>query len=118
MGLDVSYDVDDGVLVVRQRGVCEDIEACELFRADVEARLAALPRALVLFDNTRTNPPAEEVRNHLHDWLMSSLPCEAAALLFESDLMAVSINMAAMGRKRKVKAFGDEAAALTWLRTR
>lgn len=119
MAFEVSYRNAGDVLIVEQAGAAADLEQAAAFEAEVESRLATLAGAAsqgkVLFDNRKTEPPPEAVRKKLHAWLTTAGRFGAAALLLESEMLALSINMEAMSQRLPIKAFASEAVALEWL---
>lgn len=66
----------------------------------------------VLFDNRHTLAPDEALRDAMFDWAATF---ERAALLLESEMVAVRANMWAVARKATVRAFHEEKTAALWL---
>mgnify|MGYP001222473995 CR=1 FL=1 len=102
---------------VIQVGLLETVDAALALQRAVEARVQATGIDLAVFDNRKTDPVAAEVREAMFSWVTrKSGPFHRAALLLDSDLAAVRVNMDALARRAKLRAFASGPEAVDWLR--
>ena len=114
-----NYSIDErgDHMWVSQSGLLETVEAALELQRAVEARVKATGIDLIVFDNRQTDPVTPEVRESMFSWATQKTgPFHRVALLLQSDLSAVRVNMDALGRKAKLRAFASSIEAVDWLR--
>jgi len=72
-------------------------------------------RALVDTRDESQTPAAEELREALWAWHASTRGFEAMAVLLSDPMIVVRINMTALSRGARLKAFSEAATAQRWL---
>jgi hypothetical protein len=70
---------------------------------------------LLLFDSRDADETPQEVQAVIWEWLQRA-KLKRMATLIRSDMKAVSLRMAALGKRLKIGTFADRDAALAWLR--
>lgn len=101
---------------VVQSGLLETVEDALELQRTVEARVKATGIDLAVFDNRETEPVPPQVRETMFAWASKGGPFHRVALLLTSDLAAVRVNMDALARQVKLRAFGNADEAVDWLR--
>lgn len=110
----VNIEVRDGFVLVRQTGALDLLEAEDMQRR-VELAIATATARRVIFDNRETLAPEEGVRARMHAWVTSKERFERAALVLESEMLKIGVNMDAVSKGLHMKAFNDLDEAIAWV---
>ena len=114
MAATVDIEVHEGFVLVRQTGALDLAEAEDMQRR-VEHALAEGSLRRVIFDNRETLAPAEDVRARMHAWVTSRARFDRAALVLESEMLKIGVNMDAVSKGLHMKAFNDLDDAIAWV---
>lgn len=109
----------DGVLEIVQSGAPEDLASARAFLDAIDRACADAGLTRLLFDNRATTPPAADVRAAIIDWVVArtsgQLGAWMMAVVLESEMLAVRLNMEAIANKSRHRAFGSTDEARAWL---
>ena len=111
-GQSTTVEPQRGWLRCVQQGRLADLDEARELQRQVEQACAQHGFRRVLFDNRDTEAPADAVRDAMFAWAVT---LERVAILLRSELKAVRANMDAVSRRAHVRAFVDEAVAISWL---
>ncbi len=95
-----------------QKGRLADLGEARALQRLIEQACVQHGTRRVLFDNRDTDAPDDAVRDAMFAWAVT---LERVAILLRSELKAVRANMDAVSRRAHVRAFVDEAVAISWL---
>ncbi len=113
-----SFRTQADLLIVEQKGAPADIEEVRHFQQSVQREMSRLRTGHVLFDNRETSAVSVEVSEALNEWVQDAELFKRVALLLNSELMVVSINMGALAKRIAVRAFDDQQSAVLWVSRR
>jgi hypothetical protein len=111
-----SIEVRGDHVWVHQEGALATVADARAMQAEIAAASAKTGADIVVFDNRATTEHAEDVREAMFEFVSKHSPFRKVALLLESELLAVRVNMTALSRHAMVRAFGTAEDALAWLR--
>jgi hypothetical protein len=109
----------EGLLEIVQSGAPADLPSARAFLDAVDRACDDAGITRLLFDNRATTSPPEDVRAAIIEWVRArtrggSGACVIAVVL-ESEMLAVRLNMEAVANKSRHRAFGSIDEARAWL---
>lgn len=101
-------------LEIVQSGRPHDVAELEGFLAAITGEIARSNLRKAMFDNRATTAPGEALRERVWTWLAGS-GLLAVAVVLESEMAAIRLNMDALGRRLPLRAFSVPTSARQWL---
>jgi hypothetical protein len=106
----------DDHVVVWMRGCLDSLAQMRGFQHAIEAVLMKTRLRRAIFDNRDTEAPTDQIRDAMFAWVAASGCFDAVALVVESVELANRVDMNALARRVRMRAFGSIDAAAEWLR--
>jgi len=110
----LSLEYRNGILTVSYVGALESVDEAQRMQTAIEAACNEHGTRYLLFDNRTTTAPTEDVRDSMFKWAIGW--CGRGALVLDSELAAVRMNMNALAAGGRLRAFPSVAEAELWLR--
>lgn len=102
-----------GVLVVERSGELGTVEDAIAVQETIETTAQRTGARKLVLDNRRTDPSSAPAVALMRQWLRMA-DFDAVALVLESELLRVSVNMDSVGHGRRIRAFGSVEDAVGW----
>lgn len=108
-------EVVGDTMLVWQKGTLRTFEEVAQFQLEMERACSGSAIRRALFDNRETAQTGDDVRDAMLAWVSDPARFDAIAVVLQSDMLAVRLNMDAIAHRVRVRAFDSVAAAQTWL---
>jgi hypothetical protein len=108
-------EVAGTLLRVWQSGAPTTVGQLRAFQGELERVLADTSARRALFDNRETTSPTDDIRDAMLAWVCEAGRFEAVAVVLQSDMLAVRLNMDAIAHRVRMRAFDSVPAAQKWL---
>jgi len=114
-GHEYRVEVAGELLVVWQRGAPDSLAQLGAFQDAVERVRTQTSVRRALFDNRETTSPGDELREAMVAWVCEAGRFDAVAVVLQSEMLAVRLNMDAIAHRARMRAFDSVPAAQKWL---
>lgn len=101
------------VLVAERTGGLATMEDAIAVQETIEGMAQRFGARKLVLDNRRTDPSSAAAVTVMRKWLRAA-DFDAVALVLESELLRVSVNMDSVGTGRRIRAFGTVDDAVEW----
>src|SRR5438128_2604879 len=108
-------DIVGDTMLVWQRGAPSSLEALHAFQQDLDRARTSVGIHRALFDNRQTTVTPDELRDDMLAWVCETGRFDAVAVVLQSDMLAVRLNMDAIAHRVRMRAFDSVSAAQRWL---
>jgi hypothetical protein len=108
-------DVFADTLLVWQSGAPTSMAELLAFQCEIERIRVEGDIHRALFDNRQTTAPVDEIRDAMLAWVCEAGRFDALAVVLQSEMLVVRLNMDALAQRVRMRAFDSIAAAQKWL---
>lgn len=112
-GYVLHLTVDRACLIVRQTGRLPSLTEARRVQKWIGAECIRHRITRLVIDNRQTEAPETHVRDDMRKWVQSA-EFEAIAMVLNSELLRVGVNMDALQAARRMRAFRHLNEALHW----
>ena len=114
-GHEYSVEVAGDTLLVWQRGAPDSLAQLGRFQDELSRAREETSARRALFDNRETTMPPDEIRDAMLAWVCEAGRFDAIAVVLQSEMLAVRLNMDAIAQRVRMRAFDSVPAARKWL---
>lgn len=108
-------EVTPDTLLIWQSGAPASTADLRAFQAEIDRVRTESGAKRALFDNRQTAAPTDEIRDAMLAWVCEPGRFDAVAVVLQSEMLAVRLNMDAIAQRVRMRAFESVAAAQKWL---
>lgn len=102
-------------LLVWQSGAPASMLELQEFQQEIDRVRVESDIHRALFDNRQTTTPIDEIRDAMLAWVCEPGRFDALAVVLQSEMLVVRLNMDALAQRVRMRAFDSIAAAQMWL---
>ena len=108
-------EVFTDTLLVWQSGAPASMLELREFQQEIDRVRVESDVHRALFDNRQTTAPIDEIRDAMLAWVCEPGRFDALAVVLQSEMLVVRLNMDALAQRVRMRAFDSIAAAQKWL---